>query len=147
MRSDGVEEIVGIVSYGRTAACDPPSYAVRVDAYADWIADVVAGHPATDCAKCPAEPVDCPPAVPDAGGDAPVEASADAGDVQDAGDADSPSAPPSGGGGGCSLSSARFRGSAGGESRVLDLFACALVFACAVGRWARSARNQRQIDG
>ncbi len=101
MRADGIEEVIGIVSYGRTASCDPPSYAVRVDAYADWIANVIAGGAPSDCAKCPAEPIDCPPPLADAGfTDATSDASStDASDAGDASPADASSSAPSSGGG------------------------------------------------
>lgn len=56
-RGTAVEELVAVVSYGRTAKCEPPTHAVRVDAYAAWIDTVLAGRTgggpeiASDCAK------------------------------------------------------------------------------------------------
>jgi hypothetical protein len=78
----GVEEVVAVVSYGDEVRCATPSFAVRVDRYARWIDDVIAG--ASDggggsdggaCGDCPPRPTDCP-AIVDAGVDAGAEAAA-----------------------------------------------------------------------
>ncbi len=48
----GEERVVGVVSYSRSASCEPPTYAVRVAPYAAWLTAVQAG--VVDCdAGCP----------------------------------------------------------------------------------------------
>ena len=66
----GVEALVAVVSYGDEAHCATPSYAVRVDCYAAWIADVVAGVAPSggSCADCPPPATDC--GASDGGSDA-----------------------------------------------------------------------------
>lgn len=65
--ADGAEAVFGVVSYGRTEACDPPSYAVRVDAYASFLDQVMAGVPSDACPSCPSPGMDCRASAADAG--------------------------------------------------------------------------------
>lgn len=61
----GAEEVVAVVSFGRTFGCDPPSYASRAAPFAGWLARVAAGEPDEGCADaCPNGATDCFP--PDA---------------------------------------------------------------------------------
>ena len=83
----GGESLAAVVSYGDELHCATASRAVRVDRYASWIADVLAGVASSDGGAC----ADCPPAAADcegdagsdgeAGGDGPVDAPASAADA------------------------------------------------------------------
>lgn len=76
------EALLGIVWGGRDYACDPPSYATRIDRMRDWIASVVAAAPSCGAGACPGAATDC--RLNDAGADALISldaAHADAGDA------------------------------------------------------------------
>jgi len=71
-------KLVGIVWGGRTFACDPPSYATRLDRLRAWIDAVAAGSAAPCAASCPGAAADCTAdAGADAHADSPVDASAE----------------------------------------------------------------------
>lgn len=63
--ASGAEVVVGIVSFGNET-CDPPTYAVRADAYASFVA--AGGDDA--CTACPPPGDDCVAEPTDAGTDA-----------------------------------------------------------------------------
>jgi secreted trypsin-like serine protease len=65
--ASGAEVVVGIVSFG-SETCDPPTYAVRADAYASFVA---AGAD-DSCTGCPPPGEDCVSSETDAGVDAPA---------------------------------------------------------------------------
>ena len=92
--------LVGIVSWGRTFACDPPSYAVRVDAYSDWIDAIIAGSPDAGCASCDKDASDCTSITTDAGIDASHDAASEA-------SADASPSPAASDASGCALSAHR----------------------------------------
>jgi MYXO-CTERM domain-containing protein len=116
--SDGSESIAGVVSFGDDLHCATPSFAVRVDRYAAWIASVIAGaDDAGSCDSCPSGATDCA-AIEDAGG-APVDAS-----IEDAGEDASSRVASTSGGGGCSVGD---EPSQGGWLELATLIALALA--------------------
>ncbi len=130
--ADGVEEVVGVTSFGDEAACATSSYAVRAVRALPWIDAVVAGTIAAGddagSASFPGRADDC---VADAGVDATDATDADAAVV----DASSPSAREPVfrvGGGGCSI---RGRGDEGSLVAALGAIA-----ALALVRRARRRR-------
>jgi len=56
----GGEMAIAVMSFNEVGACGAPEFAVRLDAYADWLDAVVAGRPDASCAStCPPPTQDC----------------------------------------------------------------------------------------
>jgi secreted trypsin-like serine protease len=116
--ASGLERVAAIVSYG-TEACDAPTHAVRLDAYAAWIDRVAAGAPDDTCATCPPPGDDC------------LEEPADAAPVVDA----APSPAPTANGDSCAY------GARGGASPLLLLALLVVTRTCGAA-CSRSSRGR-----
>jgi hypothetical protein len=138
---DGSERLVGIVSWGRDDACDPPSYATAIAPWRTWIDALARGDVDAGCTACPVvDAGGCDGAstrATGAAGDAAVVTSNDTGgDSTDAAQATS-GAPRAGG---CAVGSAPFA-----RPRASDEpLAAALVVLAACGEAIARARRRRR---
>ena len=136
----GVDALAAVVSYGDELHCATATRAVRVDRYASWIADVLAGVASSDggaCADCPPPAADCEADAGSdgaAGDDGGVDAAAPA---PDGGESHGPH-----GSGGCGVARGVHDASAAWVAAIAMVLAIAFRLRCASSCAASSSRSE-----